>query len=230
MLGCEGSAPSEGGATSGYLLADGPATCVVDLGFGTAAGLLERLDGAAPDALALTHRHEDHWADLPLLAEALGGARPVLLAPAELLGSLAPELLASFDARELGAGTQRAAAWSIEARRGDHGPETYALLVRGPSGARLLLSADTGPEVHWEGWADGAVFLCEASYARHREGSLRHLSGREAGRLAGEVAAGELWLTHLQAGEDQAEVLAEAEAAFAGPVLAVARGASYRVG
>ena len=235
VLGCEGSAPSEAGATSGYLLTDGAHRIVLDLGFGTWLALREALAGDAPDAVLLTHRHRDHWADLPELSRALAsgeldGPAPKLLAPAELLASLDPEQLAAFEVATLTEGEHQAGGFALEAKRCDHGPETYAALLTGQSGARLLASADTGSEVAWDGWAKGSVFLCEASYTSPREGSLSHLSGREAGQLACSVEAGELWLTHLQHGEDAGEVLAEAREAFAGPVLAVERGARYRVG
>ncbi len=235
VLGCEGSAPSEGGATSGYLLSDGAQRLVLDLGFGTWPALREALEGVAPDAVLLTHRHRDHWADLPELARGLtsgeiAGPTPVLLAPVELLSGMDVEQLAAFEVVPLTEGEHRAGGFAVEARRCDHGPETYAALLTGSSGARLLTSADTGREVAWGGWADGAVFLCEASYASPREGTLSHLSGREAGQLASSVEAGELWLTHLQPGEDSREVLAEAREAFTGPVAMVERGARYRVG
>jgi ribonuclease BN (tRNA processing enzyme) len=56
-----------------------------------------------------------------------------------------------------------------------------------------------------------------------------HLSGRQAGEHATAAGVGRLLITHVPAWNDGEEILAEAKAAFDGPVELVTPDAAYDV-
>jgi ribonuclease BN (tRNA processing enzyme) len=100
----------------------------------------------------------------------------------------------------------------------DHGPPTLAVLFS-HDGATLAYSADTGT-----GWSveelgpSIGTFLCEASFTKDAEGSLQHLSGRQAGTMARSATVDRLILTHRWPTVSAEAVRMEAEEAFGRPV------------
>ena len=60
--------------------------------------------------------------------------------------------------------------------------------------------------------------LCEATYTRPHEGSLGHLSGRQAGAMAAAAGVGRLVLTHRWPTVSAEVLAAEAAEAFGRPV------------
>jgi ribonuclease BN (tRNA processing enzyme) len=100
----------------------------------------------------------------------------------------------------------------------DHGPPTVAVgLEHGD--ASLAYSADTGPGWSVEELGSGiGTFLCEATYTQESEGSLQHLSGRQAGAMARAAGVARLILTHRWPTVSADTVRREAEAAFGRPV------------
>ena len=240
VLGCDGSWPGPGGAGSGYLVQAGDTSILLDAGPGTFAALQQVHDPGGLDAVVLTHAHPDHWTDLESLATWAGygpgqgrfraaGTRPLpVYAPpglrershysgAEWVGwsELAPSMVLRFGA--------------LEARFGatDHGTPTLAVLMN-HEGATLAYSADSGP-----GWSVEELgerigtFLCEATYTEDQEGTLLHLSGREAGTMARAAGVGRLILTHRWPTVAADDVRREAELAFGRPVEQASTGAVF---
>ena len=109
----------------------------------------------------------------------------------------------------------------------DHGPVTLAVRLEG-DGTALGYSADSGP-----GWALGALgsglelALCEATYTKDHEGTLRHMSARQAGSTARAAKARRLVVTHRWPTVAAEAVRAEAADAFRGPVAQAAVGRGY---
>jgi ribonuclease BN (tRNA processing enzyme) len=222
------------------LVQAGGTSILLDAGPGTFAALQQVDDPARLDAVVLTHAHPDHWTDLESLATWAGygpgqsrfraiGARPLpVFAPpglrelshfaaAEWLGwsELAPSMVL-----ELGA---------LEARFGatDHGTPTLAVLVA-HEGATLAYSADSGPSWSVDELGDDiGTFLCEATYTQELEGSLLHLSGREAGAMARAAGVGRLILTHRWPTVAADNVRREAERAYGRPVEQASAGAVF---
>ena len=70
VLGCDGSYPGPGGATSGYLLTCEGTRVWMDAGTGTLANLQRHVAIEDVDAVVISHEHPDHWTDLDHFAVA----------------------------------------------------------------------------------------------------------------------------------------------------------------
>lgn len=228
VLGCSGSYPGPGSACSGYLVRSAGVSLLLDAGSGTLANLQRHLPLADLDAVVVTHDHPDHWQDLEGLAVAAVYALDLPPVPVFSPAGLAPRLQ----------GPARAFRWqtvadrdqvivgglSVTFSRTDHGPETLAVRVDGP-GAHLGYSADSGP-----GWSlealgpDLDLALCEATYLQDREGTLQHMSARQAGESARAARARRLVITHLQPVIDRDRAEREASEAYGGQVTVAAEG------
>jgi ribonuclease BN (tRNA processing enzyme) len=237
VLGCDGSYPGPGGAASGYLVRAGETAVLLDLGPGTFANLQKLADPADVDAVVLSHEHPDHWTDLESLAVWLrhghrgrpaGDKKPLpVLAPPGLRRRsyfsddpmLAWHEVAPSDCQVIGGLMLRFVAT-------DHGPPTLAVRIdpdRGgdpPDPARALAySSDSGADWTVEELGTGlGTVLCEATYTRELEGTMRHLSGRQAGAMAAAAGAERLVVTHRWPTVSADELGAEATEAFGRPV------------
>ncbi|HLG93124.1 MAG TPA: MBL fold metallo-hydrolase, partial [Acidimicrobiales bacterium] len=218
---------------SGYLVVGGGRTLLVDAGSGTLAELQRHVRLEDVDAVVLSHEHPDHWSDLEGLWVArwhLGLPPLPVYAPPGLRGrvyhSSGPELswveVEAGDRVELG-------GLSVSFSATDHGPPTLAMRLD-CGGASIGYSADTGPGWSLEALGPGLdLALCEATYTSKEEGSLPHLSARQAGASARSAGAGELVLTHRWPTVGADEVFEEGSEAFGRPVLQAAVGEVYQV-
>ena len=113
--------------------------------------------------------------------------------------------------------------------RTDHPPETLGMRVDA-GGRSLGYSADTGPAWSLEALGPGLdLALCEATMTTEEEGTLQHLSARQAGATARAAGAGRLVLTHLWSTLDPEQAQSEGSAAFGAPVEVATVGARYDV-
>jgi ribonuclease BN (tRNA processing enzyme) len=233
-LGCDGSYPGPGGASSGYLVQSDTTTIWLDAGSGTLANLQRHIGLADVDAIVLTHSHVDHWHDVEgyhvAVTHVVGrsGAVPVH-APADVVAEL-EDTAPAFSLHVASDGDERTVGdIAFRFSRTDHGKETLA--VRAESAGRVLgYSADSGPA--WSLDALGAgidLALCEATFLQDREGSMQHLSARQAGTMARAAGATRLVLTHTWPTVDRDAIRAEGEAAFGAPVELAAVDAVYTV-
>jgi ribonuclease BN (tRNA processing enzyme) len=231
VLGCDGSWPGPGGAGSGYLVRAGTTNVLLDAGPGTFANLQLWGDPSALDAVVLTHEHPDHWSDLESLATWAGygpgrtrfrdqGGRPLpVYAPPGLREWSHFATAGWIDWREL-APSMVLTLGSLGARfvATDHGPPTLSVRLDHEH-ASLAYSADSGPGWSVEELGPGiGTFLCEATYTREFEGSLQHLSGREAGAMARAAGVGRLIVTHRWPTVSAEAMRLEAELSFGNPV------------
>ena len=196
VLGCDGSWPGPGGAASGYLVAAGGTSILLDAGPGTFAELQRHIDPGRIDAVVLSHAHPDHWTDLESFATWAGyGPEPrsgstertvapsAVYAPPGLRERSHYRAAAWIDWRELGESDLfTVGALEVRTAATDHGIATLAVCLA-HEGATLAYSADSGPSWSVDDVGPGiGSFLCEATYTQEAEGSMLHLSGREAGR------------------------------------------------
>lgn len=257
VLGCSGSGPGPDSPGSGYLVEAGDVRLVLDLGNGAFGALQRHADPWELDAVAFSHLHPDHCADFASLVvhrryhprppyDAASRRLPVHApaeAPDRFAAAYAPsaaeraetDLADVFDFHALADGAGCAVGpVALSARRVDHLCEAYALRVDA-GGRSLVYSGDTGPCAALVELARGAdVLLCEATWPHVTDGWEEpppgvHLSGRQAGEHATAAGVGRLLITHVPAWYSGEELLAEARAAFDGPVALVAPDASYEI-
>ena len=257
VLGCSGSGPGPESPASGYLVEAGDAHLVLDLGNGTLGALQRHLDPWELDGVAFSHLHPDHCADFAsLVVHRRYHPRPPfdpvtrplpVHAPAEAPDRFAAAYAPSAAERattDLGdvfafhpladGGSAAVAGATLTARRVDHLCEAYALRVD-QGGRSLVYSGDTGPCDSLVELATGAdVLLCEATWPHVSDEWDEpppgvHLSGRQAGEHAAAAGVGRLLITHVPPWHDGGILLAEAKAAFDGPVELVAPDAAYDV-
>lgn len=224
VLGCDGSYPGPGGAGSGYLISCEGTHVWLDAGPGTLANLQRHIPLEAIDAVVVTHEHVDHWSDLEHLAVAchyIVERPPVpLYCETDLTSSMrvGPASRALAWSR-IGPGTRLdIGATTFTFSRTDHSVDTLAVRVDG-AGRSLGYSADSGPGWGLSQLGPGlGLAFCEATFLSDREGSLPHMSARQAGINARQAGVRRLVLTHLWARVDRDAARHEAEAAFDGPV------------
>jgi len=238
VLGTSGSYAGPGDACSGYLLRHGGTAVWLDAGPGTLANLQRHVELSEVDAVVLTHVHADHWTDVNGFYVACKWYErregvPVY-SPAEvrdLAARFHPELGPTLDWQVVtAADVVEVGEITLGFARTDHGPETLA--VRADAGGRsLVYTADTGSAWALTELGSGIdLALCEATLDAGRPATgAKHLTARQAGRLAKEAGAARLLLTHLPPGLDPEESRAEAAAAFPGPVEVAATNAKYEV-
>jgi ribonuclease BN (tRNA processing enzyme) len=224
VLGCDGSYPGPGGSCSGYLLRAGGTVVWLDAGPGTLANLQKHVALTELDAVVVSHEHVDHWSDLEHAAVACHYIieRPALPLYCEIDLPSRMRVGAAKDAlawERIGPESRvTVGAMTFTFSRTDHPVDTLAVRVEG-GGRSLGYSADSGPGWGLEGLGTGLdLAVCEATYLSDREGSLSHLSGRQAGSSARAAGVKRLVLTHQMPGVNRAAVQAEAAAAFGGPV------------
>jgi ribonuclease BN (tRNA processing enzyme) len=240
VLGCDGSWPGPGGSGSGYLVQAAGTSVLLDAGPGTFAQLQNCADPGGVTAVILTHAHPDHWTDLESFATWAGfgpgrgrfrepGGRPLpVFAPPGLRERSHFAGAGWVDWREL-APSMVLSVGVLDVRFGatDHGTPTLAAHFS-HEGATLAYSADSGP-----GWSveelghDIGTFLCEATYTQELEGSLLHLSGREAGSMARAAGVRRLIVTHRWPTVAADDVRREAAQAFGQPVEQASTGAVF---
>ncbi|MGN8245863.1 MBL fold metallo-hydrolase [Cellulomonas soli] len=256
VVGCAGSFPRPDSAASAYLVQAEDAagrtwTVLMDLGNG-ALGPLQRLtDPTALDAVAVSHLHADHMADLVVLS-VLRRYRPQgPCPPVDLWGPEGTcERLAAYAGKDPATDPSeqlRVHTWqegvpvvvgplAIEPVRVEHPIPAFGFRVSGPSDeapgrtVTLAYSGDTDACAGLDTLAaDADLLLAEAAYVEGRDDHLRgvHLTGRRAGEAAARGGSRRLVLTHLPVWNDPQVALAEARAVYDGPVMLAEPGAVH---
>ena len=259
VVGCAGSFPHADSAASSYLVeADDAAgrtwRVVLDLGNGASGPLHRYVDPGEIDALAISHLHSDHVADVVVLNVYLryhpeGPRGPVrLLGPADTPQRLA-EIAGSDPATDTNGQFSfepwadreviRVGPFEIEPVRVNHPIEAYGMLVTGPAEgdpSRRVVLAYTGDTDDCPALDDLArdadLLLSEAAFLEGGPSDdVRgvHLTGLRAGEVAARAGAKRLVLTHLAMWNDAGVSLAEARRAYSGPIDVAEPGAVYSV-
>ncbi len=240
-MGCSGSMPRPGSASSCYLIEHRGTRVVLDLGSGSIGPLQEHTDLTAIDAIVLSHLHADHCLDacayvvwhrysrhsrgpVPLYGPA--GTRQRLGAAYE---HPATDLTDVFDFHEL---TETAVLsigeLNLSFTRANHPVPTYAVRVDAGT-ASVTYSADTGVCADLVSLAQGTdLLLCEAAQPSGESGYPPglHLTGGQAGEHAAAARVGRLLLTHVPPWVDAEAQLSAARAAFPASEL-VSVGTTY---
>lgn len=255
VVGCSGSYPGPDSACSAYVVqaeAEGRTWSVLlDLGNGALGPLQRVLDPSRLDAIALSHLHADHVADLVVLNVLLryGPARRSAPLPVHgpegthaRLGQLSGDDPATgfdgqFDIRTwvLGEPVQ-VGPLRIEPVPVRHPIPAYGVRVTGPSDldptrtATLAYSGDTDACEGLDDLATGTdLLLVESAFVEGRDDAVSgvHLTGRRAGEAAARGGAGRVVLTHIPPWNEPGAALAEAAAVYRGPLEVARAGATY---
>ena len=239
VIGCSGSFPGPDSPGSCYLVEADGFRLLLDLGNG-ALGVLQRYCGLYDvDAVCLSHLHADHCLDLCSYTVArlyaAGGAQPPIPVygppgTAERMTRAysmepGPEVRAAFDFRTLAAESRGIGPFAVTTDHVNHPVETFGFRFE-HGGHSLVYSADTGEAPALENLArDADLLLCEASFLDGPDlPPDLHLTGRQAGEHAKRAGVGSLLLTHLVPWNDRDASMAEASAAFDGPVTLAVSG------
>jgi ribonuclease BN (tRNA processing enzyme) len=244
--------PGRAAACLALPLADG-ALALVDAGDGPA--VVARLaalglDPARVAHIVLTHDHPDHVGGLAALLAARGAAPPPTLHAfpdvlADLPATLALAGLPPTDGAPGGVALAalipgrptRLGDLAVTAHPADHTVPCAALRLAWAGSATVVAYAtDTRPCAGAVAAARGATVLLHDAFgsARHAGAAalLGHSDGAGAGATARRAGAGRVLLTHLRAlpADDEVAMLAEARAAFGGPVALAADGLTVSIG
>jgi ribonuclease BN (tRNA processing enzyme) len=246
VVGCSGSFAGPDSAASCYLLEsehEGRTWRVLlDLGSGALGPLHRYVDPLSVDAVLLSHLHPDHYFDISGLYVIWkyhpGGPRPsipvwgpkgVARQSARAYGlAKNPGMSAEFTFHEYDGSPVELGPFTLEPGQLVHPIPAYGLRVAA-DGKVLVYSGDTGPCKELVDLArDADLLLCEAAFVEGADNPVDlHLTGRQAGEAAAAAGARRLVLTHIPPWHDPAVPLAEAVAAYDGPVEVAATGASY---
>jgi ribonuclease BN (tRNA processing enzyme) len=219
--------------SSSYLVEDGEAALVLDLGQGSLSSLFEHREPSSVTAIAISHMHADHHVDLAPLRNLLrfGYSEPRsvgLLAPVGLrerydafLGE--DDYLELLQGPDLAEGDHEVGPFGLQAHPVTHSEHSHAFRVtRGsdPTGPGLVYSGDCGvaddllPLVR-----PGDTLLCEAFWSTLEPvPEAMHLTATQAAGVARATGAAQLILTHVLDAHDPHAAVVAAREVYDGPV------------
>ena len=247
IVGCSGSYPGPESPASCYLLeADhGGRTwrVLVDLGNGALGALHTYVDPLTIDAVLVSHLHADHCLDLcgyyVMRKYHPDGPQPRIpvWGPAGTAERMAraydlpvdPGMTAEFDFREW-ADPVSIGPFTVTPVPVTHPVPAFGLRISA-DGVTVGYTGDTGPcDAVDEVARDADLFLAEASFLEGRDNPPDlHLTGADAGAAATRAGARQLVLTHVPPWHDSELPLAEARAAYDGPVALARAGQTYEL-
>ena len=243
VLGCSGSLPGPDSPAAGYLVESDGYRVVLDLGNG-ALGALQRY--VAPrdiDAVVLSHLHADHCLDMTSLMVALryGPDRPQARIPVIGPNETEQRITTAWDAntadlrlRELfdfhRPVSGNLGPFEVAFAPMNHPVPTFAVRMT-VAGRSLVYSGDTGECEALVTLAEGAdTLLAEATLGpRDPYVPNLHMTGAQAGQHAAQAGVERLIVTHIPPWRSRDEAVAEAEATFAGVVVAASPGAEFEI-
>ena len=239
MLGAGPAYTDRAGATgAAYLVRDGDAAILLDLGQGSFPRLAKAIEPSRLNGILISHLHPDHFIDLVALRHYLryqfAPPRRVPVHAPKDLGTRIDALhgqpgftAATLDVVTLREGPLEIGGFAVEARRVTHTDDSYAFRVSGAAGgAGLVYSGDCGVAADLAPLIQpGDTLLVEVSFGPGPvpSGSL-HLDGPGVGAMAASRRPARVLLTHLQMGFDQAATIASVTGAYDGPVELVEPG------
>ena len=228
----------EGASGAAYLVSQGSAQILLDLGHGSFQRIFRVLPPEEVSAIVVSHLHPDHFIDLVPMRHYLRyhlvpPRRVRVLGPAALpvrLDALHDDptfTAGALDTEAIGLGTHRVGDLEIRAARVAHTDDSYGVRVApvdaptaGGRSPGLVYSGDCGRADDLRALiVAGDTLLTEVSFGPGPvPADVLHLDGPAVGRLAASTGVARVLLTHLQMGFDPDETVASVTAEFDGPV------------
>lgn len=238
VVGSGTAAPTAERVCSGYWLEAGDDRLLLDCGAGVVHGMARLgLPWAEIDHLLVTHFHNDHTGDVPMLLFALKhGVRPKRAKPLTIwaphgIGERLKAMEAAFGdhvadpgfpllVREVQPGEAFAVAGlTVRAAATPHTDESLAYRLEGPAGT-LGYTGDTGPSDEVAAFMEGADVLVAECSLPDDLAIETHLSPSSLAAMAGRAAPGQLVITHVYPQLDSLDPVALVrEAGWAGDVV-----------
>ncbi len=229
-----------------YMVLEGPSGAILIDCAGSPIGRLEQagVPHASLIGVIITHIHPDHAYGFPLLLMGLWLLGRTDRLHVHALGVVAARLRAVMDAYEwsdwprfypvdfepiddrVGAPVLDNEDFRITAARNEHMVPTVALRIENKAnGFVVAYSSDTAPCAAVVTLARGADLLFHEAAGATRG----HSSARMAGEVARDAGVKKLVLVHYQVSADPADLTAEAQVAFGGPVEVAQDMAEYAI-
>ena len=249
IVGCSGSYPGPDSAASCYLLEEPyqgrTFRIVLDMGNGALGALQRYGDINDIDAILITHLHGDHCLDLCSYYVARRYHPDGPLAPVPVYGPegaaermacagdlpVDPGMNQEFDfhAWDLSS-PEKIGPFEVWVASMVHPVTTYGIRVENEHRS-LVYSGDSAPtRALVELARDADVLLCESSFVEGEDNPPNlHMTGREAAEHAKSANVGRLLLTHIPPWHERSQVLADAVAAWDGPIELVSAGECYEI-
>ena len=238
VIGASGTYPEVGRPAASFLVTQDDVRVLCDAGPGTLTSLPIHVDML--DGVVISHQHPDHCSDVLTLFHALT-YRPDPPDPIPLLApqSVWDRLVAFLD-KDIECFAFQAVSEGDQVSLGDIRVSFATMNHSVPTvGSRweannrsFFYTGDTGPSGSWKEAAENVnLLVCEASYQDATEDASypQHMSARAAGKIAREVGAEALMLTHIPPHLDKSVSVAEAEAEFGKTVRLAVPGADFSV-
>lgn len=228
-IGIWGGYPNKNEATSSFLLEHEGFRCLVDCGSGVLAAVQNYTELRHLDAAVISHYHPDHVADIGVLQHAamVGMQLKEWETPFPIYGHNRDS--AMFESLSYKGVTEgrpidvsrdmQIGPWRVSFCETIH--PVYCLALKFTAdGKSVVFTADTE-------WTDELVLfskdaqllVSEANLYEKYVGIIKgHMSGSQAGQLAAQAGAKELWLTHLPQYGDIEEILEAAQKTYGGNV------------
>lgn len=240
VLGSNGTYPTAGRPTSGYLFEYGESSIWVDAGSGTFDQILRRVNPASLTGLIISHIHLDHSVDVMPLYHWLrfsgeASTRLPLVLPAATLERLAAYANPSGEAFEqtfeiiVDPPEATLGEFEIGFGAGVHPVPTLQMRIQA-GGAAVAYSADTGPGSDLVKLGRGVdLMIAEATFQGSSKPADHHLTASEAGEAASVAGAHRLMLTHILPDLDPTVSVREASRKFEGEIIVAEPGMEVEV-
>lgn len=246
VVGCAGSYPNRESAASCYLVEHDGFGLLLDLGSGSFGQLAKYRDVRSVDAVALSHFHLDHCADVSGLYVSRrydpAGPHPAIpvLGPPGVdvrmnqmygLDGVSESMSSSLTFIEYPDDPVQLGPFHLSVAPVKHCVQSYAIKIVA-DGKSLVYSGDTGPCDNLTSLAGGAdVALFEASNIDRPDNPPNlHMSGVQAAETAVQARVGQLVLTHFVAWYDTNAIMKEAQEVFGEGVIQARPGLQLEIG
>ncbi|MFD1124943.1 MBL fold metallo-hydrolase [Lentilactobacillus raoultii] len=224
VLGFLGGYPSNGNATSSYLLESDGFHLLIDCGSGALLSLEEVFDPLKLDAVILTHYHHDHTADVGVLQyywQLHDERYDQRVLP--IYGHSQDSV--NFNGLDWPQSTQKIAyhpdkvlsigPFKISFLKMQHPVPTFGLrITESKTGKVVVFTADTAYFSKLTGFAQNAdLLMTDTNFFADKKGKKWHMTSTESGQLAKDANVKSLLLTHLPAVGDLNQLKQEAKQA-----------------